>query len=142
MRPRKGPPLAVIVSLWTDPGGCPEISWCRAVCSESTGTIRAPGGLGEGGHELPADDQRLLVGEGEVDPLPERGHRRAEAGGADEGVQHEVGFGLDHQPHEALGTAEDLAVGPRLRRAGGGVRVGQRDPPDAVVLGLLEQLLP
>ena len=42
VRPRKGPPLAVIVRLATAPGGCPAISWCSAVCSESIGRIRAP----------------------------------------------------------------------------------------------------
>ena len=30
-----------MVRLWTAPGGWPEISWWRAVCSESTGTMRA-----------------------------------------------------------------------------------------------------
>ena len=41
--------------------------------------------------ELAADDQGLLVGQREVDALAERRHRRAEAGGADERVEHEVG---------------------------------------------------
>ena len=40
--PRNGPPEAVIVSRSTAPGGWPASSWCRAVCSESTGTICAP----------------------------------------------------------------------------------------------------
>ena len=42
------------------------------------------GGLGERGHELAADDQRLLVGERDVHPLGEGDDRRAEAGAADD----------------------------------------------------------
>ena len=42
------------------------------------------GGLGERGHELAADDERLLVGQRDVDALGERDDRRAEAGGADD----------------------------------------------------------
>ena len=52
--------------------------------------------------ELAADDERLLVGEREVDALAERRDRRAEAGGADERVQDEVGAGLDDEPDEPL----------------------------------------
>ena len=42
------------------------------------------GGLGERGHELAADDERLLVGQRDVDALGERDDRRAEAGRADD----------------------------------------------------------
>ena len=49
------------------------------------------GRLRELGHELAADDERLLVGEREVDPLAERRDGRAEARRADERVEDEVG---------------------------------------------------
>ena len=65
--------------------------------------------------ELAADDERLLVGQREVDPLAERRDGRPEAGRADERVEDEVGAGLEHEPHEPLGPDEHLAVGPRLR---------------------------
>src|SRR3954470_7612965 len=41
-RPRNGPPLAVMISLSTTPGGSPVSRWCSAVCSESIGTSCAP----------------------------------------------------------------------------------------------------
>ena len=49
------------------------------------------GRLRELGHELAADDERLLVGQREVDPLAERRDGRAEARRADERVEDEVG---------------------------------------------------
>ena len=64
--------------------------------------IRAPGRLRELRHELAADDERLLVGEREVDALAERRDGRAEAGRADERVEDEVGAGLDDEPDEPL----------------------------------------
>ncbi len=94
--------------------------------------------LGECGHELAADHEALLVGEREVDALPQRGDRRAEAGRAHERVQDEVAVGVGDQRDEALGAAEHLAVGPGLRGLGGGVLVGQRDALDAEPLGLRE----
>ena len=97
------------------------------------------GGLGERHHELAADDERLLVGEREVDALAERRDRRAEAGRADERVEDEVGARLDDEPHEPLRADEDLAVGPRLRRARARVGVGERDPIDAEGLRLGDQ---
>ena len=92
------------------------------------------GGLGERGHELAADDQRLLVGQRDVDALGERDDRRAEAGGADDRVEHEVG----------AATRRRAGSGPRGRAAPrrrvhcsaarrGGVGVGERDPRHAVL---------
>ena len=62
----------------------------RRVLGVDRDDLRA-GGLGQRRHELAADDQRLLVGQREVDALAERGDGRAEAGRADERVEHEVG---------------------------------------------------
>ncbi len=97
------------------------------------------GRLGERHHKLAADDERLLVGEREVDALAERRDRRAEAGRADERVEHEVGVGLEHQLDEPLGARQHLAVGPLLRCAGAGVGVGERDPADAEAPRLVDQ---
>ena len=104
--------------------------------------MRAPVASASAVTSSPADDQRLLVGERQVDPLAERRHRRAEAGGADERVQDEVGAGLDDQAHETLGAAQDLPVRPGLRRPRRGVGVRQRDPPDAELAGLLDAASP
>ena len=99
-------------------------------------------GLGELHDQLAADDERLLVGQRQVDALPQRGHRRAQPGGADERVEHEVGARVEHQAHEPLGADQHLAVRPRLGRAGAGVGVGQRDPRDAVLGRLRDERLP
>ena len=99
-------------------------------------------GLGERHHELAADDERLLVGEREIDALAERRDRRAEPGRADEGVQDEVGGGLHDEPHETLGPGEHLAVGPRLGRARGGVGIGEGDAIDAMLARLRDERLP
>ncbi len=94
--------------------------------------IAAPVASRERGDELPADDERLLVGERQVDPLAERRDGRREPGRADDRVEDQVAAGLGDQPHQALRAREDLPVGPRLRRLRGGVGVGERDPPHAV----------
>ena len=99
----------------------------RGVLGVDGDDLRA-GGLGERHDELAADDERLLVGQREVDALPQRRDRRAEPRGADQRVEDEVGARLEHEPHEPLGPAQHLAVGPRLGGLRGGVRVGQRDP--------------
>ena len=86
------------------------------------------GGLGQRHHEVAADDERLLVGERDVDALGERDDGRAEPGRADDRVEHEVGAGLGDEPHEPLGPGQHLALGPRLGGARGGVAVAERDP--------------
>ena len=98
--------------------------------------------LGERGDELAADDQRLLVGERQVDPLAERHDRRAKARRADDRVQHEVGRGLEHQLDEALRPGVHGARRPRLRRQLGAVLVGQGDLRDGVRARLLDERLP
>jgi hypothetical protein len=92
------------------------------------------GGLGQRHHEVPADDERLLVGERDVDALRQRHHGRAEAGRADDRVEHEIGVGLGHEPHQPLGPGEHLALRPQLGGAGGGVAVAERDAVDAVLV--------
>ena len=100
------------------------------------------GGLGQRGHELAADDQRLLVGQRDVDALGERDDRRAEAGGADDRVEHEVGAGLGDERDQALGAAQDLAAASTASAAQrGGVGIGERDPGHAVLERLRDQLL-
>jgi hypothetical protein len=99
------------------------------------------GGLGQRHHELAAHYERLLVGEGEVDPLAERGHAGPEPGRAHERVQHEVGVAVHDQLDEPLVAGEHLAPAPRPRGARGGVLVGERYPGDAVLLGLRDQPL-
>ena len=127
VRPRNGPPEAVRTSLSTVPGALGgEQLVQRRVLGVDGDDLRA-GRLGERHDELAADDERLLVGQREVDALAERRDRRPQAGRADERVEHEVGARLEHEPHEPLGPGEHLAVGPRLRGAGRGGLVGQRD---------------
>ena len=128
-----------MTSRSTAPGGSPASSWCSAECSESTGISWAPVASASARHELAADDERLLVGERDVDALGERDDRRAEAGRADDRVEHEVGVGLGDEPHEPLGAGQHLALGPRLGGARGGVGVGERDPAHAVLARLLDQ---
>ena len=104
---------------------------------------RGAGRLGQRGDELAADDQRLLVGQREVDALAERGDRRPEAGRADERVEDEVGAGARRRARRApAAPASTSPSGPRLGRAGGRVGVGQRDALDAEALRLLDEQLP
>ena len=140
-RPRNGPPEAVMTRRSTVPGPLAVDQLVqRGVLGVDGDELRA-GGLAERHHELAADDERLLVGERDVDPLGERDDRRPEAGGADDRVEHEVGAGLGDEPDEPLRPGEHLAVRPRLGGARGGVGVAQRDPVDAVGAGLRDQRL-
>ena len=61
------------------PARSPAISWCSAECSESTGMSCAPVASAQRHHQLAADDERLLVGERDVDALGQRDDRRARA---------------------------------------------------------------
>ena len=103
---------------------------------------RGPGGLGELRYQLAADDQRLLVGQRQVDPLAQRRHRRHQARRAHDPVEHQVTAGLGDERDEPVGPSQHLAVGPGLGGLSGGVGVGQGDPLDPVGAGLLEQGLP
>ena len=84
-----------------------------------------PGRLGQRHHQLAAEDQALLVGEGDVDPLAQRDDRRAQAGGADDRVEDEVGLGGERsaraRPPRRPGPARSRRRGrarPRRRRPG------------------------
>ena len=116
--PRNGPPEAVTTSRSTVPGGSFRSSWKSAECSESTGITRAPVASRQLHHELTADHEALLVRQRDVDALAERGHRGTEPGRAHEPVQHQVGAGLGHEPHHALGAGQDLPTSPRSGRPG------------------------
>ncbi len=97
LRPRNGPPDAVSVSRSTVPGRSPSISWCSARCSESTGMSCAPVASRQRHHQLAAHDQRLLVGQRDVDALGQRDDRGPEPRRADDRVQHQIGAGLRHE---------------------------------------------
>ena len=117
-RPRNGPPDAVIVSRSTVPA---PLAGDQLVQRGVLGVDRdqlGAGRLGERHHELAAHDERLLVGQRDVDALGERDDRRAQPRRADDRVEHEVGAGLGDQPHEPL----------RARRA---PRRRSRPPPRA-----------
>ena len=88
------------------------------------------GRLRQRGHELAADHEALLVGEREVDALPQRRDRGTEARRADQRVEHEVAVGVGDQLDEALGPRQHLArssAHPRVRpRRGPPGRSGRR----------------
>ena len=116
LRPRNGPPDAVMMSLLHDAG---RLAGQQVVERGVLGVDRdqpGAGGLGERGHELAADDQRLLVGQRDVHPLGQRDDRRAEAGGADDRVEDEVGLRLGDQADQALGAVQHLAAASTARR--------------------------
>jgi hypothetical protein len=100
-----------------------------------------PGGLCQCGDQLAADDQRLLVGQRQVDPLGERDDRRAEAGAADDRVEHQIRVRRGHELDQALRAGEHLALCPRLRGARRDVGVRERDPAHAVSARLRDQRL-
>ena len=100
------------------------------------------GRLAESRDQLAADHERLLVGQRDVDALAEGDDRRAQAGRADDRVEHEVGVGLRDQTGEPLRPGEDLAVRPLLGGARGRVGVGQGDPAHGVRARLRDEGLP
>ena len=113
---------AVSTSRSTVPGRSPAISWCSAECSESTGMICAPVASASCHDELAADDERLLVGQREVDALAERRRRSGpRPARADERVEHEVGAGLDDEPTSPSAPASTSPSVQRLGGARGGV---------------------
>ena len=118
VRPRNGPPDAVITISLDGPGPLAGDELVQGRVLGVDGDDRGARGLGELRDELAADDERLLVGQGEVDPLPQRRHARPEAGRADERVEHEVGARLDDELDEALGAGQHVSVGPVLGRRG------------------------
>ena len=98
------------------------------------------GRFGQGRDQLAADDQALLVREGEVDALAQRDDRRPQAGRAGDRVQDEVGLGRRDELAHALGPGEDArALGRAPLRDG---RVGDRDALHAVLVGLGDRVFP
>ena len=105
VRPRNGPPDAVSTTECTARGARPSRHWKSAECSLSTGRSAPAAALPRGERELAGRDEALLVRERERDAALERPERRADAGEADDGVEHDVRLG----PLEQLGrVAADL----------------------------------
>ena len=130
-RPRNGPPEAVITSDSTVSGrGVAEALPERRMLAVDR-QDRAVRALGRGRHQRPAGDQALLVGQGQVGAGLERRQGRGQPGRADDRVQHRVGAGVAHQLHHAGLALQHRTVEDRAG-AGGGGRVDQRDPIDAV----------
>ena len=141
VRPRNGPPLAVRTSrsIGARPLARDQLEE-RGMLGVHGQQLR-PRGLCESGHQLAADDEALLVRQCEVDALPERRHRGAQAGRADQRVEDEVAVRVRDQLDEALGAGQHLDL-RALARPRGRVRLGEGDPLDPVRGGLLEQQLP
>ena len=99
--------------------------------------------LRERHHELAADDEALLVGEGELDALAEGDDRRAEAGRADDRVEHDVGLGARGSGSRIPSSPPRTSpLQPESRADVGGPVVGERDAADTRRAGLLDQPLP
>ena len=81
------------------------------------------------GHEAARHHQRLLVGERHGAPGLDGGHRRQQAGAADERRDHDVGVDVAGQRHQPVGAGEQLRARRRQqpRQPIAGVRVEQRD---------------
>ncbi len=113
----------------------------RGVLGVDGHDLRA-GRFGERHHQLASNHERLLVGKRQVDALAERGHGRAQAGGAHERVEHQVGARLHDEAHQPFRAAQNLPLGPRIRGKSRRVLVDERDPPHAVRARLLHERLP
>ena len=88
VRPRNGPPDAVRTRRRTSSAEPARRHWAMAQCSESTGhDLARPRALL---HQRAADDERLLVGEGQRGAGVEGGQGGAEADGAGDAVEHDV----------------------------------------------------
>ena len=104
--------------------------------------IARAGRLGQRVTSSPPTTSDSLLASARSIPSPSAATVGTQAGRADDRVEHQVAVGLGDQPHEPVGAAEHLPVGPRLAGPRGRVGVGQRDPADAVAPGLLDQRLP
>ena len=104
VRPRNGPPDAVRITRSTVPGtlGGQQLVDRRVLGVDRDD--RGAGGLGQLRDQLAPDDQRLLVGQRQIDPLAERRDRRHQPGRADDPVEHELALALGDQPDQPLGT--------------------------------------
>ena len=143
MRPRNGPPLAVIVSRSTAPGGWPAISWCSAVCSESTGTIRAPVASASAVTSSPPTTSDSLLASARSMPSPSAATVGPSPAEPTSAFRTRSALGLDDEPHEPLGAASTC---PSVHAsAGARGRVARRPARSArtpCVRGLLDELLP
>jgi hypothetical protein len=95
------------------------------------------------GHHRAADDERLLVRQGEPAARGERSQRRFEAGGALQAVQHDVGAAAGHlgrraRPGEDLDAAGASTIQRGLDRRHA-LGTGDRHGPDAQPDRLLGQ---
>ena len=112
VRPRNGPPEAVTTSLRT------SARLAAGQRLEERGVLGVDGddlaGRGEGLDQRAADDQRLLVGQGQHPARLQRGQGRGEADGAGDAVEHGVAGG-GGQLGGRVGPGQDL--GQRLARA-------------------------
>ena len=110
VRPRNGPPLAVSTSRRTSSARPPTRHWASAECSESTGTIWP--GRGRGRDQRAADDQRLLVGQGQAVPGAQGGEGGFEPDGAGHPVEDDIA-GPAGELGGRLGAGEDLGAAAR-----------------------------
>ncbi len=121
---------------------CPAAatSWNSAECSESTGSSGAFLLAANPVTSPPAQTRLSLLASATGSPLLKRRDSRFEAGEAHDGVEHQVGFDLPHQPRRAPGSRSDThpRVEGRRDRGRGGL-VGYGDIIHAERRGLLEQ---
>ena len=112
-RPRNGPPDAVSTSRRTSSVGA------RAERLRDGRVLRVDGHdlprRGETRHEVAADDEGLLVGQGERGAALEHRERRCEADRAGDAVQHDVGIDVVHELHRLLDPDRGV-LDPELRR--------------------------
>ena len=120
VRPRNGPPEAVIVRRSIVPGPFARsatISWWSAACSESTGMICAPVASASAVTSSPPTTSDSLLASARSIPSPSAttvGPSPAEPTIA---FRTRSAPRLDDQLGEPVGPAEHLAVGPRAPRA-------------------------
>ena len=127
-RPRNGPPLAVSTSRATSPRAPPRRHWASAECSESTGTS-CPGAAAAR-DQVAAGDQRLLVGQRDGAPGPQRREGRAQPDRAGDAVEDDVGragrpaprrpAARPGSPAACTRPAPSRAAGPRRRTPAAG----------------------
>ena len=136
-QPRNGPPLAVTISASTASGVLAgEQLLQRGVLGVHRQQARAAA-RERLPHERAARDEALLVGERDVDARLQRGQRRLEPRGADDGVEDDVRAALGGQLRDPLGAGQH-APGEAAARPLGRGRVGEGDRAHAQALGLAQ----
>ncbi len=112
--------------------------WCTAQCSESTGTISAPGVDRDPLHDGTGCDQRFLVGEGQAPTGLQGGQGHREPGEADHAIDDDVGMtgdlGQGVGPDQHLDAGRDPAG-----QLAGPSRIGDGDLERAQLHRLLDQ---